>query len=326
MSKQSFLLVTIAIGVLVLASCKDSGNEPPKVEGGVHLTIDGGSITPTSMTLVWSRSAAPLFQSYEVYFAGFQTFVPSASTRYAVITQPNDTSVVVTNLFPSSRYYFIVRLVTSDGKFADSNEETARTADLPSIETVVRFIHASSSLSTLVVKVDGNTIDTLSLFDYSPYRTYYAAVHTISIFRDSVKIDSGSIAFLANVKASVFILDKQTSTASRFSYREERFTFAQATLPDSILIRFVNASLSLATAALHNGSPGGQRLGGDVAFGRASSYIHLPGGNYSFFLTRAGDTTAVKASSIFGLPINQRYTVASIDSPTTTRLKLYVDD
>ena len=324
-TKHRFPFIIILLLILAGVSCKDNGDEVPEPEG-VHLSIDGGSITPTSIRLVWTRSDSAIFKSYEVYFSRSHGFIPSASTRYGATDQRDETAKVVDNLMPSSRYYFKVRLVMRDDRVADSNEETARTADLPATESIVRFIHASSSLSTMIVKIDGATTDTLILFGNSPYRIFFAGAHGISLYQDALKIDSATIDFIGNFKASLFIIDKPTSTASRFSFRAERYTYAEPTLPDTALVRFVDASLSLGVASLHIGSPGGQFVGSNVAFGRASAYAHIAGGDYSVFVTQGDDTTMVRSSSAFTLSNDRRYTIAAIDSSAMAKLKSFVDD
>lgn len=317
----------VLLASLVLASCNQEQGTEASPPGAVSLSIIQSSITQTSVSLIWTRSTFSDFQRYEIYASRIHGFGPSAGTLSGSNDRREDTMAVVGNLDASSRYYFKVRTFAGGGKFADSNEETARTADPPPGASVVRFIHASHLLpSRIVIRVDTTNIDSLAFNQASAYRPWNAGTHKIVLLSGSVPLDSGIIAFVSSWKSSLFILDKLTAAASPFSLRDERYTFSAPVIPDSVLCRFVNASISVPQASLHSGSPGGELLAVNIGFGRASSYLHLTGGTRSLFLTGAGDTTSVSAAGQVTFDIGRRYTVAAMDSSAGSVLTVYIDD
>jgi hypothetical protein len=85
-------------------------------------------IFETQVNIRWESYQNPEFKAYEVHYSIDPSFIPSSSTRYmGQITIPTINSVPVSNLMPSTNYYFVVRVVNVKDKFSDSRKVSART-------------------------------------------------------------------------------------------------------------------------------------------------------------------------------------------------------
>jgi hypothetical protein len=85
------------------------------------------TITASSVTLAWDQSPDPSVAGYKVYYG-------TASRTYGnVIGTGNQTSVTISNLAPSTTYYFAATTVTSQQLESDYSAETTYTVPSPNL-------------------------------------------------------------------------------------------------------------------------------------------------------------------------------------------------
>lgn len=316
--------------ILFTSSCQKSTTIEPGNLEPVVLSIDFSSITSSSIRSTWTRYDGPNFLKYDIHYSRTPNLVPADTNRYTTFTVRETTQTTVTNLLSNTTYYFKIRVFVQDGRFADSNEPSATTAPpgpVPVLYTAtIRFVHTARTLPTVAVRVDATIRDTISFEAASAYRVYPAGTRLIALLDNGSVLESEPVAFTVDAKATVFILDKPSGSSRRFSFLSERYIFQQPTLPDSALLRFVNASLGLDTASLHVGSPGGIMIGSRVPFGKASPYGSWQPGAMSLFLTRHNDTTVIGTPTVISFSANRRYTIVALDSMPAPRLKFFIDD
>jgi len=90
--------------------------------------FDPTNVTSTSLKISWSESIATNFARYELYTSESSGQFGSLTVT---ITDRLTTSYTVTDLQPSTTYYFVVRVVDTENKFSDSNQVGARTLPPP---------------------------------------------------------------------------------------------------------------------------------------------------------------------------------------------------
>lgn len=122
---MNFKLFTLLL--IFFISC--ARNVDPDELKPVNLKIDpeAGSITSRSISLIWTKCTSSKFNRYEVHLSKISNFTISSRTFYEMLDDRYDTTTFVTDLDPSTNYYFKVRVVSRDGKMADSNEVSAKT-------------------------------------------------------------------------------------------------------------------------------------------------------------------------------------------------------
>jgi hypothetical protein len=94
----------------------------------VAVNLTASDITEKSLKLTWAQSNADLFARYEVFQS---TTAGVLGTLTASILRKTTTSWTVTNLSPSTTYYYTVRVVDTESLTADSDQLTVMTADVP---------------------------------------------------------------------------------------------------------------------------------------------------------------------------------------------------
>lgn len=126
MVRHITMYVVIVLATLVIfGGCKKEAEGP--VVGAVTLTVDQTSVTNESVDLSWTRYTDVRFKAYEIHSSTSQNFTPSEGTLYETQDLRTDTTTIVFDLLPDMRYYFKIRVTTTDGRFSDSNEGTAKT-------------------------------------------------------------------------------------------------------------------------------------------------------------------------------------------------------
>jgi len=85
------------------------------------------NVTDSSLTLSWSKNIDDDFLKYEVHYSNSSNFTISSQTLIKTIYDKNSTVITITNLLPSRRYYFKVRVYDKGGLYNDSNEKFAQT-------------------------------------------------------------------------------------------------------------------------------------------------------------------------------------------------------
>ena len=118
-----FLIFSLALGLL---SCKKS-TDPPDLEA-VNLSVDPSSITSSSVDLFWTQFHQSNFKVYEIHYSTVVNFSPSLTTYYDYNDELSDTTTFLTDLRPNTKYYFKIRVVTTDNRYSDSNEASAKTS------------------------------------------------------------------------------------------------------------------------------------------------------------------------------------------------------
>jgi sugar lactone lactonase YvrE len=197
-----------------------SGTKPSGVAiESVHtppltITVSVSNVMKKSLSLAWTESTNPKFEKYEV----FKSIVAGIlGTSIANITNEAVTSLSVTNLSPSTTYYFIVRVWDTEGLYTDSTQISATTAASPTAVTVsVSGITENSlkltwtqssdsffarhevfqsstqdSLGTSIVNVTDKSSTSFTVGSLSLGTTYYFTVRTIDVeglYADSTAI------------------------------------------------------------------------------------------------------------------------------------------
>lgn len=145
-------------------------------------------------------------------------------------------------------------------------------------------------------------------------------------------IDSGFVSVETERKMVYFLMGDTLATTSQeggvirfgriiYSIGRERYTFDNTTVPDTALVRFANAS----TALDRDSVLVGQRRA-RFAFSSVVSYTKLPASidsTYTVRFTKVGSPTVS-----YSLPVSKtkRYTVAVLDSASTSIFRKYNDD
>jgi hypothetical protein len=124
--KTTLVSIVVLTAVVIVSSCKKNV-EPPDIQGVALSPIDTSDIFPDRVVLNWTEFSQTGFKAYEVYASQTSNFAPSSQTLRESKDQRDDTSVFVDGLTPSTRYYFKIRVITIDGRYADSNEASAKT-------------------------------------------------------------------------------------------------------------------------------------------------------------------------------------------------------
>ncbi|MDD1775864.1 MAG: fibronectin type III domain-containing protein [Candidatus Methanomethylicus sp.] len=86
------------------------------------ILYQAANVTKNSATITWSPYNDSNFARYEVRRAGTSGNYGCSCTVIATIHSINQTSIVAENLAPGITYYFIVRVFSIEGLYADSNE------------------------------------------------------------------------------------------------------------------------------------------------------------------------------------------------------------
>jgi len=97
------------------------------------ITVSVSNVKKKSLSLAWTESTNPKFEKYEV-FKSTAAGILGAST--ANITNEAVTSLSVTNLSPSTTYYFIVKVWDTEGLYTNSTQISVTTAASPAAVTI----------------------------------------------------------------------------------------------------------------------------------------------------------------------------------------------
>lgn len=81
----------------------------------------------TSVTLNWERSEDTSFFRYLFYMSTNANLIPSPENYIGYIEDQDTTSAAVTDLDPGTQYYFVVRVLDLEGRYADSSLNYTRT-------------------------------------------------------------------------------------------------------------------------------------------------------------------------------------------------------
>jgi hypothetical protein len=126
--KTAIITIIILAAALITASCKKNV-EPPDIQGVTLLPIDTNDVSSEWVDLNWTKFTEPGFKTYEIHASKTPNFTPSSSTHHTDddVDQRDDTFGTAHYLSPNTVYFFKIRVVTIDGKNADSNERSAKT-------------------------------------------------------------------------------------------------------------------------------------------------------------------------------------------------------
>jgi hypothetical protein len=122
-----FAIVTVLlVGLLIISSCKKSV-EPPEVEPVTLLPIV--STQSTWVDLCWTKFRGTGFKSYEAHYSRSASFAAGTDSLYCepIVDRSDTTNTETTDLQPNTQYYFKIRVNTLDGRYSESNIQSART-------------------------------------------------------------------------------------------------------------------------------------------------------------------------------------------------------
>jgi predicted phage tail protein len=179
---------------------------PPNQPPSPVILSSPTNITNNSLCLQWTENTDGDFATYEILMS---TTAGGPTSQVAILTARDKTSHIVTGLYPSTDYYFRVRVTDTGGLFSDSNQVTGRTLqnddpptpvllydpyNIADYSLTLRWTMNSDSdfarydiyrsedaleLGIRVVSITSRSVTAYVMVDVQPETTYYFVVRVI---------------------------------------------------------------------------------------------------------------------------------------------------
>jgi predicted phage tail protein len=179
------------------------------------ITVSVSNVKVKSLSLKWTESINPKFEKYEVFRS---TVAGILDASIANITDKTETSLSVTNLSPSTKYYFTVKVWDTEGLYTNSTQisittaaapiaVTASTSDITENSLKLMWTQSSDSffekyqifqsttqnaLGTLIANVTIKATTSFTVNGLSLGTTYYFIVRTVD--SEGLYADSSAIS------------------------------------------------------------------------------------------------------------------------------------